>query len=208
MNIWFTSDTHFGHENIIKYCNRPYPNVRIMDDEIIHNWNSRIQPTDTVYHLGDFCFNNFNRYFHSLNGQIHFIEGNHDKEAFANRNKFASYNKFKEIRINGQKIVLCHYALRVWNKSHHGSWHIYGHSHGTLPDEPNALSFDVGVDCHNYFPISFEEVATIMKKKTWTPIDHHGLSAESGGGNGHSAEEYAKLVRESQYKALKKEFDT
>jgi calcineurin-like phosphoesterase family protein len=64
--------------------------------------------------------------------------------------------------------------MRVWNKSHHGAWHLYGHSHGTLPDDPNALSFDCGVDCHNYTPISFEQVEAIMAKKTFKPIDHHG----------------------------------
>jgi calcineurin-like phosphoesterase family protein len=79
-----------------------------------------------------------------------------------------------EIAVEGQDITLCHYALRVFNKSHHGSWHLYGHSHGTLPDDPNSLSFDVGVDCHNYFPISLDQVKKIMSKKTWKPIDHHG----------------------------------
>jgi len=64
--------------------------------------------------------------------------------------------------------------MRVWNKSHHGAWHLYGHSHGTLPDDKNSLSFDVGVDCHNFTPINFEQVSAIMKKKNFKPIDHHG----------------------------------
>lgn len=179
MKIWFTSDTHFGHANIIKYCNRPFASVEEMDRTLISNWNSKIQPNDIVHHLGDFCFGHFERYKKQLNGKIHFIEGNHDKEAFNFRNSFDSYKKFNEIRVNGQKIVLCHYALRVWNKSHHGSWHLYGHSHGTLPDDKNALSFDVGVDCHNYFPLSFEDVARIMKKKDFKPIDHHGLETRN-----------------------------
>jgi calcineurin-like phosphoesterase family protein len=71
-------------------------------------------------------------------------------------------------------ITLLHYALRVWNKSHYSSWHLYGHSHGSLPDDPNSMSFDVGIDCHNYTPISFEQVKAIMARKTYVPVDHHG----------------------------------
>ncbi len=73
-----------------------------------------------------------------------------------------------------QDIVMLHYSMRVWNKSHHGSWHLYGHSHGTLPDDPNSLSIDVGVDCHNYQPISYDEIKSIMSKKEFKPVDHHG----------------------------------
>jgi len=64
--------------------------------------------------------------------------------------------------------------MRVWNKSHHGALNLYGHSHGSLPDDPHALAIDVGVDCHNFTPISFEQVKKIMSKKTFKPIDHHG----------------------------------
>jgi calcineurin-like phosphoesterase family protein len=64
--------------------------------------------------------------------------------------------------------------MKVWNKSHHGAWHLYGHSHGSLPDDINSLSFDVGVDSHDYKPISYEEVKRIMKKKIFKPLDHHG----------------------------------
>jgi calcineurin-like phosphoesterase family protein len=66
-------------------------------------------------------------------------------------------------------IVLFHYALREWNASHWGSYHLYGHSHGTLPDIDTSLSFDIGVDCHNFYPLSYEEVKAIMKKKNWQP---------------------------------------
>ena len=67
-----------------------------------------------------------------------------------------------------QLIVLFHYAMRVWQASHHGTYHIYGHSHGELPDDLNALSFDVGVDCHNYAPINYQDIKNIMKNKNWT----------------------------------------
>ena len=179
MNYWFTSDTHFGHANIIKYCNRPFANVGEMDDAIIENWNKVVKHDDYIYHLGDFCFGrderDFNSYFRRLNGKIIFIKGNHDKLTWRYRNAFfASYNSYNEIDIEGQKITLCHYAMKVWNKSHRGAWHLYGHSHGSLPDDKNSLSFDVGVDCHEFKPINFEDVKHIMSKKTFKPIDHHG----------------------------------
>jgi calcineurin-like phosphoesterase family protein len=171
--IWFTSDTHFGHANIIKYSNRPFTDVDEMDKILIQNWNAKVRPDDTIYHLGDFAFHHFKRYRDQLLGHIHFIKGNHDKEADKNKHRFESYHNLSQISVDGQPIVLCHYAMRVWNKSHHGAWQLYGHSHGSLPDDPNSLSFDVGIDCHNYFPISFDEVKAIMAKKTWKPVDHH-----------------------------------
>lgn len=178
MNYYFISDTHFGHANIIKYCNRPFKNEAEMNQSIISNWNSRVKDDDIVYHLGDFCFGrndyHFDAFFNQLKGKIIFIKGNHDKLAWKNRHKFFAYSdSYREIEVNDQKITLCHYAMRIWNKSHYGAWHLYGHSHGTLPDDKNSLSFDVGVDCHNFTPISFDEVKEIMSKKQFKPIDHH-----------------------------------
>lgn len=179
MNYWFTGDTHFGHANIIKYCNRPFKDVVEMNETIISNWNNVVQKNDLVYHLGDFCFGRndyeFDMYFKRLNGLIIFIKGNHDRLAWKNRNRFYAYSdSYREIEVNGQEITLCHYAMRVWNKSHHGAWHLYGHSHGSLPDDKNSLSFDCGVDCHDFTPINFEQVKKIMSKKEFKPIDHHG----------------------------------
>ena len=63
--------------------------------------------------------------------------------------------------------------MKVWDKSHHGAWHLYGHSHGSLPDDPNSLSFDIGCNIHDYYPLEFEDVRKIMSTKTFKPIDHH-----------------------------------
>ena len=211
MNYWFTGDTHFGHANIIKYCNRPFKDVVEMNEAIISNWNKVVQPNDLVYHLGDFCFGttdtHFDMYFKRLNGLIVFIKGNHDKLAWKNRAKFyASSDSYREIKIDGQPITLCHYAMRVFNKSHHGAWHLYGHSHGSLLDDPHSLSFDVGVDCHNYTPINLEQVKEIMSRKLWKPIDHHGERLETGG-VGLSKSDYDKLDRKRQLQQLKAEFE-
>jgi len=175
MTTWFTSDLHLGHANIIKYSNRPFSSVEEMDRALIANWNAKIAQNDVVYFLGDFCFSDVTRgqnYLNQLNGIKHLITGNHDKTAVQLRG-WASIKDFAEVRIEGQSITICHYAMRVWNKSHHGSWHLYGHSHGSLPDDPNSRSFDVGVDCHNYQPVNMEDISRIMKRKTWKAVDHH-----------------------------------
>ena len=177
MNTFFTADTHFGHTNILKYCNRPFKSVDEMDEALIRNWNVKVKPEDIVYHLGDFSFGPAKKYADRLNGTINFIRGNHDKplEVYLREEK-KLYSHIKDVAaifVDKQQFFLSHYAHRVWPKSHRGTWHLYGHSHGTLPDDPNSLSFDCGVDCHNYEPISFEEVAKIMAKKTFKSKDHH-----------------------------------
>jgi calcineurin-like phosphoesterase family protein len=189
MNTFFTSDSHFGHSRIIEYCNRPFQSADEMNKTQIDNWNEIITDDDIVYHLGDFAFGSdeFVDYIiDQLNFKhLHFIKGNHDKpfvswykKTLAKNNKLSQYvslyDSYHEVRINGIDFTLNHYAQRVWNKSHHGAFHLYGHSHGTLPDDPNSLSFDCGVDCHSYRPISFERVKEIMEKKRFLSVDHHG----------------------------------
>ena len=179
MKTFFTADTHFAHVNIIKYSKRPFKDTAEMNEAIISNWNGVVGKNDLVYHLGDFCFGRndeeFDLYFKRLNGLIILIKGNHDRLAWRNRHKFyASYDTYHEIKTDGLSITLCHYAMKIWNKSHHGAFHLYGHSHGSLADEPHSLSMDVGVDCHNFTPVSFDQVQQAMRKKIILPVDHHG----------------------------------
>ena len=75
--------------------------------------------------------------------------------------EFSWLSNLAEISIHGQPIVICHYATRVWNCSPHGAWHLYGHSHGNLPDTP-SLSMDVGVDTHDFRPWYFDEISTLI----------------------------------------------
>jgi calcineurin-like phosphoesterase family protein len=111
-----------------------------------------------------------------LNGRIHLITGNHESAALACTDCFEWVKDYYELIVEDPEahqgkrlIVLFHYAMRVWNASHHGSWQLYGHSHGQLPDDETMLSFDVGVDCHDFYPISYQEVKVIMAKKSWIP---------------------------------------
>lgn len=168
--IFFTSDTHFGHTNIIKYCNRPFSTVAQMDRTCIDNWNARVGEDDTVYFLGDFCFRKAPEYQAELNGNIVFIKGSHDSWMKA------PYLLPIEVRVGNKDktIVLCHYAMRSWEKSHYGSWHLFGHHHGKLP--PYGLSFDVGVDCWDYYPVSLEEIS--LRMRTLIPIVDYSKSSE------------------------------
>lgn len=165
-NIFFVSDTHFCHAKSIEFGNRPFKDVTDMNDGLIDNWNSIVRPSDFVYHLGDFGFGSLEelrKIRYRLHGKIHLILGNHDFKNKIHRctDWFTSVSVLKEININKQHITLCHYSMRVWNRSHYNSQHLFGHSHGKL--EGQGKSFDVGVDCNSYRPISFEEVQEKMK---------------------------------------------
>ena len=189
-NVFFASDHHFYHKNIIEYNNRPFTDIYHMNEVLIERHNSVVTKKDIVYILGDFAFtsneDDIIKIIKRLNGEIHFIAGNHDKPLFSERvyKHFQSFSKssLKEIYVHDpdarggrQPISLCHYAMRVWNKSHHGAFHLYGHSHGSLPDDPTSRSFDIGVDCWDFTPVSYQQVKKIMAKKQWKPIDHHGV---------------------------------
>lgn len=171
MTIWFTSDTHFGHQNILKYCKRPFSSIEEMDDIIIENWNKHVNPRDVVWHLGDFAFRNSNNlsfYTRRLNGQINLILGNHDnikKRDYSNFN--AIFNGLKEIKIKNQKIVLCHYPLLSWNAAFHGRPHLFGHVHSSSIKNFKCQknSYDVGVDNNSFCPISFDSVMDILRKE-------------------------------------------
>lgn len=177
--IYFTSDTHFGHENVIKYCSRPYRDKWEMDKALINAWNARVQPTDTIFHLGDFAFAHDSRIEEIINqlaGQKILIFGNHDKGIRKSklRHLFSSCHDDYELVEQGQLIILHHYPKLTWHKIHRGSWMLHGHCHGNIKRYPyNNRIHDAGVDPNGYAPISFDEVKRIMAKKGQESPDHH-----------------------------------
>lgn len=162
--IYFSSDHHFQHAKVIEYCKRPYSTQMAMDSDMIEKWNSVIKDKDDVYYLGDLTLGNWGTarsYLKQLKGKIKFIEGNHDKRWFSSLESNQKLPSIYELNYMNKTIVLSHYSMRSWNKSFHGSYHLFGHSHGELP--PYGKSFDVGVDCWNFYPVSIEQVFEKME---------------------------------------------
>jgi calcineurin-like phosphoesterase family protein len=144
--VFVTSDTHFGHTNIIDYASRPFLDSKEMDECLIDNWNSVVRKNQTVFHLGDFAFGNVDyqrKILSKLNGDIHFVRGNHDHNHPLGVDNLPD---IIELKTGGRLWVLSHYAFRVWNCSHRGAINLYGHSHGCLKDDPKMQAIDVGVD--------------------------------------------------------------
>jgi calcineurin-like phosphoesterase family protein len=157
-----------------------------MNKGLITNWNNAVKKDDLVYHLGDFAFlpvDYIKSIIEQLNGTILFVPGNHDKNLLKAISKFSFGGKValldklhaETLEIEDERIpfVMCHYAMRVWDKSHYGAIHLYGHSHGTLFDDPASRSMDVGVDTNNWKPYSLQDILVRMYQKVYKPVDHH-----------------------------------
>jgi calcineurin-like phosphoesterase family protein len=174
--VFFTSDTHFYHKNILKYCpNRKFSSVEDMNEGLIEAWNRKVPNGATVFHMGDFAFcslTKMDQIVSRLNGNIHIIRGNHDADF--PKDRFVSIQNYKEITVGDKHIILCHYPFLVWNRSHRESYNLHGHCHGTLTEDANALRMDIGVDTHpNLEPFDMDEIDQYMSKKEWKPLDHH-----------------------------------
>lgn len=181
MKKFFTSDTHFGHTNILRYCNRPFENIEDMNNIIIKNWNEVVGKEDIVYHLGDFSFKNSSEtklIRESLNGKIYLCLGSHDKGVKKSYSLFDNIQEsyFIQIEIDGktQQIFMSHYLHKIWPMSHYGSWCLFGHSHGGMDEyaEKEGKLIDVGVDSHNFKPWNFDEIDDIMKTR---PLNFNDL---------------------------------
>ena len=160
---FFTADEHYGHANIIRYCNRPFKNVAEMDRELILRHNSVVADGDTVIHVGDFVVGKMDgsEYVRQLKGTHVFLRGSHDHWLDE------TAHEIWEQVIDGVHVVACHYAMRVWPRSHYNSWQVHGHSHGNL--EPIGKQWDVGVDNNDFYPVSFERLREIMRDRPDNP---------------------------------------
>ena len=169
--IFFTADEHYGHTNIIKYCDRPFKTVEEMNAELIRRHNEVVSDGDDVIHCGDFMWGkpqdgkpiNPGWYTPQLNGNHIFIRGSHDKWMTPSHGEF---RYLFEQMVEDKYVVACHYAMRVWPRKHYGAWHVYGHSHGSLPSF--GKSYDVGVDNNDFYPVSFDQLKEIMEKLPFT----------------------------------------
>ncbi len=189
--LFFTADPHFSHDAIRKYCSRPFKSSEEMNEEIISNWNRVVPDDGIVFLLGDVGFGDASELrslLNRLNGKIYFIRGNHDnpathKNCISRFEIFSAHNNSrvekdwvisiedKEAPRGVQSIHLYHYPVIDWDKKFHGGWHLHGHSHQTVvPTDIGKLLYqqkiiDVGVDGHNFTPLSYNEVKEIMKTR-------------------------------------------
>lgn len=163
--IYFTSDLHLFHANIIKYCNRPFETVSEMNDKIIENWNKTIKnKSDIVYILGDVSFGHPRHtleILNKLNGTKILIKGNHDKNCNSIAHAFLAMRDYYEIYCGQIPIIMFHYPLETWNKSHIGSIHLHGHTHNLdnlFHSTYKRNRFNVGVDVNNFTPLSLDQI--------------------------------------------------
>jgi len=173
--IFITGDEHYGHTSkvggIIKYCNRPFDNIIDHDEGIISNHNEVIGQNDTVIHNGDFSWRSVNRtieIIERLNGKHIMIRGSHDKVIMKIAKRYPGLIEYvgyvhELIVHNKYHITVCHYKMETWPRSHYNSWHCFAHSHCKW--KATGKSHDVGVDCNNFYPISFDQLKDIMDAK-------------------------------------------
>lgn len=173
-HLWFTSDPHLGHEKLALL--RGFESRDHFTEAFVTCWNVRVPRNGHGFILGDFSFYGAERtreILERMNGTKYLIRGNHDKHmAVKTLAMFAGgVAYYHEIRVDEQRIVLCHCAFRSWPEMHYGSWNLHGHSHGSLP--PQGKQMDVGYDSLGYAPISYQQVALLMKQRAIAVVDHH-----------------------------------
>lgn len=197
-NIWFSSDTHWNHKNIVKGTsewttldsNSSHQSLRDFDTleehntQLIKNFNSLVKSDDILYHLGDWSFGgheNIKKFRDQLHcREIHLIFGNHDQHITPidspYRELFSSVQYVKNIKYGQHNLFLSHYSHRVWAGSHKGVMHLYGHSHDSISEY--GKSMDVGIDVAkrvlgDYLPFSIDQIITNLNKRNIEFMDHH-----------------------------------
>lgn len=177
--VFFTSDLHFGHQNIIKFCNRPWETTEEMDEALIKNWNSVVKEDDIVFDLGDFAFApnwRWKEILSRLNGKHYLILGNHDRVRWPGdtiMKMFSGVYQQLVLKINNRQIYLGHCPLLCYDGTYRSKedaiWALSGHTH--IQKENNSgkdferlkymlpTQYDVGVDFNDYKPISFENLS-------------------------------------------------
>lgn len=190
MNIFFTSDLHFGHTNVLKYCNRPWKTVEEMNEGLIQNWNKTVRKDDVVYMLGDFCLTSrielVDGWLGRLNGRLRILAGNHDRAWLKKVDRLTNGSKIEWVKqyhkenftVDGKnyEIVMMHFPFLSWDGSARGALSLHGHAHGSN-DHLNrgTKRLDVGVDAEfsHLRPLSLREIIDITAHGG--AVDHHDL---------------------------------
>ena len=173
MKTFITSDLHFGHKNIMKFC--PQTRARFRDDvtymnnAMVEEWNNKVSSEDLVYILGDVAFmsgSDAGRMMHRLNGRKILIEGNHDRKTLLDdtfRSAFEEVHKYLDITYDGHKIAMFHYPIAEWDQMHRGALHFHGHLHGGTSGLEKYRAFDVGMDSTGEICVTMEYAINRIK---------------------------------------------
>lgn len=197
MKHFATSDTHFGHKNIIRYCNRPFDTVDAMNEHMIMRWNSVVEDDDVVWFLGDFAFMKPQEafaIFSRLRGQINIVPGNHDEKILELWNgpmlpdywpdRIKILEPLVHVKIGQRPFVLCHYPVEDWagmywpttkggnepqQPTMRNAAMLHGHCHGNRPN--TTWRFDVGVDVYGR-PVRITDDLDQLRSKSvgWTVL--------------------------------------
>lgn len=159
-NIWVISDTHFGHENIIKYCNRPFSSLSDMNETLVDNWNKTVKDGDIVYHLGDVYFGLQGKVLERLKGRKRLILGNHDegKDTYLHKyfQKILVWRMFPEF-----KLLLTHVPVHEGTLGGKVQVNVHGHIHDKVINDKRYKN--VSVEQTNYIPVHIEELASYVR---------------------------------------------
>lgn len=167
--LFFSSDFHIGHKNIIKYSKRPFDDLAEMEETIIERWNKVVGRKDTAYLVGDTfwqghsCHEDLARKFiKKLNGHITLVEGNHDVDLAKKFNKGVRRQIITQ-KWEGHRFEICHYPMLTWNRAHHGAIMVHGHTHQThkLTLPPKRL-VHIGTDAWDFTPVSAEQIVDLL----------------------------------------------
>jgi calcineurin-like phosphoesterase family protein len=187
---YFTSDPHFTHRNVISHCNRPwlvdaelgvaYRDVDAMNEELVERWNAVVKnDSDRVFILGDIAMNGKKaiEFLRRCRGRKCLVRGNHDHDIVKKAPELFEWIKdYYVLTVDGteqqHKVVMFHFPIEVWDGKHRGWLHFHGHSHGNLRRTIRGR-VDVGMDCWDWRPVTFE--AARERALSYAPEvgDHH-----------------------------------
>lgn len=164
--VWFYADPHFGHKNVIRYCNRPFNNISDMNTQLIKNYNKLVSNNDVVYILGDLSFLNTTstaEIVKALKGYKILIKGNHDLKSNTAYRKMGFIEVYNRPVLFSTQYILSHEPIidDLYDKS--GFINIYGHLHNNTINNSN-MKFCVSVEMTDYKPISFEDIKKELRK--------------------------------------------
>lgn len=176
MNNYYISDLHIGHKNALRFDQRPFKTLEEQDEALLKNINATVTPQDNLYFLGDLSWYKPDKTLEFIKRikckNRYLIRGNHDRWANDSKCKkeFQGIYDLKRIDDNGRIVILCHYPLAVWDQSHRGSFHLYGHVHnnknnGDMTDTHTILShvemanaFNVGCMLWDFYPVTLDHI--------------------------------------------------